>query len=471
MEKIKILFLILILTTISIFYIQDDESKIVQPFFDQDFYQSKYANSLAGKDPLEHFMKIDFSGDFQFHTDPNNWFNTTLYLRCFPCKGNPFIDFLKQPASSFDKALPIIHVYAQKTQLTRAWLAIESLLRLNKNSVILHLPSDVNIDQMFINHMRRGLIVKRDNADNKSFYKSDFFRLDLIFNKYKKDFWNIPVGQYQEKKPTVLIHRQYRYSHWFDEKNILEPLCINLADHTAEPIVTYNQPESLQYFKIREYTKRIGDGFDLIFSSIKMNDKTVIIPGCIASGIVDIKQLSKEKEFSISFLLSMGSFGKDFERPGFQYSKRKEIWDARTLLGKPTRFYVSKRDISKYPDDFKKHVLPTDSKKWIFNSQFNIAIENARQHNYMSEKLLGCFASMTIPIYLGCPNIREYFDERGMFIVESVEEMIKVCQSIDENTYKKMLPYLQENHKRTVELINLRQKSIDDFLKKEFSDF
>ncbi|MBA4249311.1 MAG: hypothetical protein C0432_01130 [Candidatus Puniceispirillum sp.] len=439
----------------------------MEPYFDHKFYQSQYASTLEGKDPLQHFMKIDFRGNFETHTDPNNWFNTTLYLRCFPCKGNPFVDFLKQPVSSFDKTLPVIHVYAQTSQLKRAWLAIEYLLRLNKHSVILHLPVDVNCADMFTHHIRRGLIVKNDNSSNKSFYKSDFFRLNLMANKYKKDVWDIPVGQYQEKSPTVLMHRQYGYSRWFDEKNILEPLCINLVHHTAEPLATYSKPSSYQYLKVREYTKRIEDGLDLIFSIDKRNDKTTIIPGCMGTGI-KLEELSKEKEFSISFLLSMGSNGENFERPGFQYSARKAIWDAQTLLGQPTRFYVSQRDISKYPKDFHKYVLPTNSKKWIFNSQFNVSIENTRQHNYMSEKLLGCFASLTIPIYLGCPNVRDYFDERGMFIAESVDDIIKISQSITKETYKKMLPYLIENQKRAFVLTNLFKKTVDEFLEKEF---
>ncbi len=469
MKKLNFFLLILVLVSIGIFYIQGYDSRVVQPYFDRNFYQSKYAHVLGGKDPLQHFMKTDFSGNFENHTDPNNWFNTTLYLRCFPCKGNPFVDFLKQPKASFDKNLPILHVYAQNSQLKRAWLAIESLLRFHKHAVVLHLQADMHCDDMFAYHIRRGLVVKNDNLSNKSFYKSDFFRLNLIANKYKKDVWNIPVGQYRDNNPTVLMHRQYHYSKWIGEKNIIEPLCINLVEHTAEPLVTYANPSSYLYFKIREYTKRIEDGFDLIFSSIKLNNKTVVIPGYMETW-VKLHELAKEKEFSISFLLSMGSNSEKFEKPGFQYSARKVIWDSQSLLGKTTRFYVSKRDIAKYPKHFQKYVLPTDTKKWIFNSQFNISIENTRQHNYLSEKLLGCFVSLTIPIYLGCPNVRDYFDERGMFIAESVEDIIKISKSIKKDTYKKMLPYLIENKKRALELVQLRQKSIDDFLKKEFPE-
>jgi hypothetical protein len=63
--------------------------------------------------------------------------------------------------------------------------------------------------------------------------------------------------------------------------------------------------------------------------------------------------------------------------------------------------------------------MPTDSKKWIYNSQFSIAIENYIDEDWFSEKLLGCFVSLSVPIYIGCPNILDYFDARGMIIVRA----------------------------------------------------
>ena len=48
---------------------------------------------------------------------------------------------------------------------------------------------------------------------------------------------------------------------------------------------------------------------------------------------------------------------------------------------------------------------------------FHVALENVRQCNYFTEKLLDCFLTRTVPIYWGCPNIADYFDTDGMLII------------------------------------------------------
>ena len=70
-------------------------------------------------------------------------------------------------------------------------------------------------------------------------------------------------------------------------------------------------------------------------------------------------------------------------------------------------------------------LLPEDDKKHLFKSQFSIAIESTSVENYFSEKLIDCLITKTIPIYWGCPNIEEFFDTRGMIIVNSVDDLIK----------------------------------------------
>jgi hypothetical protein len=54
----------------------------------------------------------------------------------------------------------------------------------------------------------------------------------------------------------------------------------------------------------------------------------------------------------------------------------------------------------------------------------------------------------TIPIYFGCPNISEFFDIRGMIIVNSYQELINSVNSIDEQSYESMKPFIEENYIR-----------------------
>jgi hypothetical protein len=61
----------------------------------------------------------------------------------------------------------------------------------------------------------------------------------------------------------------------------------------------------------------------------------------------------------------------------------------------------------------------SDKKSLFLDYQFSLVIENSRQVNYFSEKLIDCLITKTIPIYWGCPNISEWFDTRGWIILES----------------------------------------------------
>ncbi len=50
--------------------------------------------------------------------------------------------------------------------------------------------------------------------------------------------------------------------------------------------------------------------------------------------------------------------------------------------------------------------------------RFSVAIENGSYRTYFTEKLLDCFATGTIPIYLGAPDIAEHFDANGILFID-----------------------------------------------------
>lgn len=459
--------ILLFLATILSINATTTDKDIITPYFDAEYYRTQYADQLQGGDPLDHFLSIDFKGNWEKHTDPNPWFNTTLYLRCFPCTQNPFVDFLNQPSLGVDASTQVMDVYTKPDQLTRAWLATEALLRLNQYNVILHVLPEQDESQLqgFKPQEKRGLKLLKDNSDHKSFYKSAFLFKEREEDRYpypsekdKNHFrFNRYIAEYIKGR-YLLQHKVNFYTGW-STKGLLDPLYINFLESNREPL----------FYKIsgindlESYFLRINSGCDIISFFSSFSKKSFIIPG--ATGLwIDTKELNSLKEFSISYLLSLAQQGNiALHRENFNYHLRPIIWNQEKELKQPTRFYVSRRAIAKYPQEYQDRVLPTDSKKWVFDSQFNIAMENCRQVNYMTEKLFGCFVSLTVPIYLGCPNVRDWFDERGMFIAESVDEIISICQSITPKTYAQMLPYLQENKRRTEELMKLQGRYIKEF--------
>jgi hypothetical protein len=127
--------------------------------------------------------------------------------------------------------------------------------------------------------------------------------------------------------------------------------------------------------------------------------------------------------------------------------------------------------ISKYGgvENFMNNKILGEKKEPLFDSQFHICIENSREKNYFTEKIMDCFVTKTIPIYWGCPNIVDFFDINGMFIVNSFEEIISVCNNLNEKTYKEMMIYLEKNLTNSQNFTNINEnltKYIKEILSK-----
>jgi hypothetical protein len=453
--------------------------ELIRPYFDETFYLKHYADRVkaSGLTAIDHYLQRGWRGKWQTHTDPNAWFNTTLYkerlwyksTKFYELDINPFVDFIKQPKNTHDTMAEVITIYAKQDELQRAWLAAEGFLRKHKYSVNVHIPSNINPKDLlrFAPQIKRGLTLKHDNDTHKSFYQSPFLKTFYTSSlpTLKEPDRNQMVSHVQSDNKHYLWHQLYNPLKWRINGR-LDPCMINIGHYADEPIVYSRYGTTIDDFS--NYMKRIAEGFDFLLLNTQIDaPNAIIIPGYLYAWVNE-EELSKDKTYDVSFLLSMGggSWSSFRDRKNLNYSLRKSIWDSAADLAIATQFYLSYRDKHKFPKDMQNSALPTDSKKWIFNSQFNIAVENTAQEHYFTEKLLGCFISLTIPIYIGCPNIGDYFDTRGMFIANSVEDVKKICASITPETYQQMLPYLKENKRRAEEFLKLETKVLDTFFQK-----
>ena len=276
----------------------DQHKNLIKPYFDEQFYLKHYGKQVkkSGLSALDHFLlKGWYSRDWHNHTDPNDWFNTTLHKERLwgvkktfwdmPC--HPFVDFLTQPKLSHNEKTVV--VYANYQEIGRVWLAIEGLLRLNTFNVILHLPKNINNGQAlarFTPQINRGLVVIFDNFQNKSFYHNDFIRYP---DKYKltnllskpEPVIEAPIS-YVTKDFSYLMHRLYNYTGWYKVAKI-NPTMINIAHYCDEPLISTRFVDQIvQYRRLiisllkgawvypafsqqdfKDYMVRIADGFDL----------------------------------------------------------------------------------------------------------------------------------------------------------------------------------------------------------------
>lgn len=83
---------------------------------------------------------------------------------------------------------------------------------------------------------------------------------------------------------------------------------------------------------------------------------------------------------------------------------------------------------------------------------FSIAIENGQYETYFTEKLLDCFATGTIPVYLGAPDIGNHFNKDG--IIDLTEEF-----EVSEEIYYSKMDAIQENLEKAKEM-----EILEDFI-------
>ncbi|MDX1784667.1 MAG: glycosyltransferase family 10 [Roseovarius sp.] len=74
--------------------------------------------------------------------------------------------------------------------------------------------------------------------------------------------------------------------------------------------------------------------------------------------------------------------------------------------------------------------------------RYSIVIENVRERNYFTEKLLDAVLCQTVPIYWGCPNIADFIDTSGMIICESQEDIRRAVLDVSETQYEALRPGL-----------------------------
>ncbi len=77
--------------------------------------------------------------------------------------------------------------------------------------------------------------------------------------------------------------------------------------------------------------------------------------------------------------------------------------------------------------------------------RFSIAIENEKRDTWITEKVIDCFRTGTIPIYYGTDQIREYYDEEGIMFFNNIEELEDCLKRATPEYYNSQLRAVEKN--------------------------
>lgn len=92
----------------------------------------------------------------------------------------------------------------------------------------------------------------------------------------------------------------------------------------------------------------------------------------------------------------------------------------------------------------------------LFPYRFSIVIENSFYPNYWTEKIADCLLSWTVPIYIGAPNINQFFPEKSVIQVEpNIRSLKRVLENLSESDYSERLKALGEARELILEKYQL----------------
>ena len=154
------------------------------------------------------------------------------------------------------------------------------------------------------------------------------------------------------------------------------------------------------------------------------------------------------KSNQISFLTSDKLFGN-----AIGHKLRHEVFNK--LSDKYNDFTILKLMTPPRIED--KSVMFTEAK-------YSIIIENVSSPNWITEKLIDCLITKTVPLYWGCPNVGEYFNESGILTFTSFDELLILLNNLTIGHYESLVDVVNENYIKSLEYVDFHSRVGDVIL-------
>jgi hypothetical protein len=243
---------------------------------------------------------------------------------------------------------------------------------------------------------------------------------------------------------------------WFDCSKLPNPsqdttVFCDVTDLPTEQRSIYLQVEPEAILGLRRHLLLNGHRynhiitFDHVILRMFPHAKKYIFGGCWIRPEEYLSVDPAQKQFQISSIV-----GSKQMTEGHRF--RTKLYTQQQHLPSVT-FYRSSREGTPIPEIQRNPILAGDSKFELFKTyQFSLVIENSRQENYFTEKLIDCLITKTIPIYWGCPNIDDYFDTTGWIVLETtnVFELAELIKQIDTGWYERHSAVIEDNYQRSL---------------------
>jgi hypothetical protein len=208
-----------------------------------------------------------------------------------------------------------------------------------------------------------------------------------------------------------------------------------INDNTLFKVAVQVEPPSVNNKAVEHYLSEEGNKFDLILtyypSVLRSKKKAKLF--YFGDSWIKEKSESIVKSKMVSFVTSNKNF-----TPG--HSIRMQVVES------------MQQGINRF-DLYGRGFNPIDKKEEGLNDyNFSIVIENEFMKNWFTEKLVDCFRTKTIPIYKGCPNIKDFYNKKGIITFDTMEELSTILNNINQkgdSVYDSMKKELEDNYTRS----------------------
>ena len=247
----------------------------------------------------------------------------------------------------------------------------------------------------------------------------------------------------------------------FTEKDLMSPF-VDLVN-TKYKIGVINECKEVHPF-ILDVTKHIEHKFDYIFTNdadlLSRGDKYVFIdPLGANTSFKYAEQRIYEKSKLVSLIAS---------KKGHKIEHKNAKLGGNSTRGHRLRHIIvnfirhKEYDVDLWGRGYKPFSRHTEALK---DYCFSVSIINSREKNYFGSYPLDCFRTGTVPIFWGCPNIGEFFNEKGILHFNTGAEFEKIMESLSVDLYKNMLPHIEDNFQR-VQKYNCIDNNLFDTINK-----
>lgn len=96
--------------------------------------------------------------------------------------------------------------------------------------------------------------------------------------------------------------------------------------------------------------------------------------------------------------------------------------------------------------------------------RYSIVIENVRETNCFTEKLMDAVLCNTVPIYWGCPNLERFMDPEGIIQCSSEADIRRAVAAMSEQDFEARLPHLRRLQGEIEQYIDIDRRAAEVIL-------